>query len=128
MGHGQTGATATHHRLRLHRNFRFPPDEQLLTDEAIVTYAIEAAANFISPSKAVGEDEEFACEDVADALRRLLLPELLGRVRALRAVGNATPIVISGKVFAGLSRQDQLRFLAGNLSTTQQGTGKVGKT
>lgn len=48
----------------------------------IVQWALEAAASFISPSpKEDGEDEFFACEDVAQAVREVLPPLLKVRIK-----------------------------------------------
>lgn len=79
------GADKAHRRLRMHPNFKFPPVPQELNAEAVVIYALETAARFISPPKLEGESDEFACEDLAAALKLHLQPELIERVRALAA-------------------------------------------
>ena len=55
---------------------KFPArPEVYMTEEdfkAVVGYALESAAQLVSPSpKKDGEDEEFACDDVAQAIRNL---------------------------------------------------------
>lgn len=71
----------TYRDLAYHPSFAFPDPPVELTPEAVVAYAIEAAARLISPApKVSGEDNEFACDDIARALRVDLLRDLVARL------------------------------------------------
>ena len=57
-----------------HPNFSMPALPASSKDSpgtflAGVEWALQAAANYVSPPKVDGEDEEFACEDLASAIR-----------------------------------------------------------
>jgi hypothetical protein len=72
---------AVHRSLRLHPNFVMPEAPKSPTVEQAVKFAIEAIARYVSPPKIEGEDEEFACIDVATAIREQLGPELLEAIK-----------------------------------------------
>ncbi len=84
----RAGKTATFKRLRRHPNFKWPADPIDLTDESLVRYICEACANFVSPEKHEGENDEFRCEDISNAIRSLFLPELMEQVKRLRTTPN----------------------------------------
>lgn len=84
----RAGKVATFKRLRRHPNFKWPADPADLTDDALVRYICEACANFVSPEKHEGENDEFRCEDISNAIRELFLPELTGQVDRLRTIGG----------------------------------------
>jgi hypothetical protein len=69
------GVERTHEALRFHPNFRFP-DAPADDRAALVEFVLEAVARFVSPPKIASEDEEFACEDIANAIRTKLSPEI----------------------------------------------------
>lgn len=78
---GRTGpARVTAADLITHPSFEMPgmPDVHVTpkTFRLITDYALECAARMTSPSpKEDGEDEEFACDDLAQAIRNLKLVE-----------------------------------------------------
>ena len=71
------GPIRTHKRLRGHPNFTFPPPPKDFRPETIAAYVVDAVANFVSPPKNEGEHNEFACEDIANALRLKFKKELI---------------------------------------------------
>ncbi len=62
-------------RLLTHPNLRFPQRPTVAANEhgvqALLNYALECAALVVSPPKEDGEDNEFACEEIAATLRAL---------------------------------------------------------
>lgn len=83
--------------LLSHPNFSPPPKPATLGKskpiafERGVSWALEAAALFVSPPKVPGENEEFSCEDLAEAVRTTLHERLTGKP------GKATPTRKGGK-------------------------------
>lgn len=63
-------------QLVTHPSFEFPARPKMRVSEKtfqqIVKYALDSAANLVSPApKEAGEDEEFVCDEVAQAIRNL---------------------------------------------------------
>lgn len=71
--------------LSLHRNFKMPSEPRDLTPDDIVKYTTEAIANFISPPKIPNENEEFSCENVAEAVQEYLMPRIIEEVKMMFA-------------------------------------------
>ena len=66
------------HRLLEHPGFELPEFPKthvsITTFDAIVEWALECTARFISPSpKEDNEDEEFSCDDIVDTIRTELI-------------------------------------------------------
>ena len=76
------GPTKTYNCLRLHPNFTFPPTPEDFQLETIAAYVVDAVANLVSPPKETGEHNEFACEDIADAIRSEFKKELIAHMHA----------------------------------------------
>lgn len=74
--------------LMQHPNFTVPPFPKDGGAEAIIRWSLHAAASFVSPPKVDGEDEEFACEDVAKTLRGALADRLCHEAHVPPAHGN----------------------------------------
>jgi hypothetical protein len=81
----KTAGKRTHEVLRSHPNLEFQPLPDELTPESVLDYALENVALYVSPPKVKGEDCEFACDDLADALRTKLKPELLLKLQEKQA-------------------------------------------
>ena len=80
------GAQLEPTRLLRHPGFEVAPPPAIYTSpkefNQIVKWTLENAARFISPSpKEDGEDEEFVCDDLADALRTKLSKVLMIRYK-----------------------------------------------
>jgi hypothetical protein len=69
-----------HKRLRYHPKFRFPNRPKRKTRKAVIAFTAETIARFLSPAKIDGEDDEFSCESLAEAVRGHLLPEIVKRL------------------------------------------------
>jgi len=63
--------------LRDHPNFTFPSEVESIDPITIAKFVIDTIARFVSPTKVEGEDEEFTCKQVADAIRDHLGPEII---------------------------------------------------
>lgn len=77
--------TTAYDALMLHPNFKMPNAPELKTGTKLesiqtVNFVIEAVANFVSPPKIVGENDELSCNDVAEEIRTNL------RVKVLKAL------------------------------------------
>ncbi|HWT01172.1 MAG TPA: hypothetical protein VN256_13065 [Pyrinomonadaceae bacterium] len=82
MGHLTRDITAhaVHKSLRLHPNFEFPEPPETPFHDELVEFITETVARYLSPPKVEGENEEFACVDVASAIRNHLKPEILRKL------------------------------------------------
>lgn len=86
------GVAETNRRLRKHPNFKLPdrePDLENVID--LSDYIIESICMFISPPKVDGEDENFSCEDVAQAIKSHLQPEIIERLKQVYSKGLFKP-------------------------------------
>jgi hypothetical protein len=66
----------THPALRNHPNFEMPPAPESSDPQAVADWVIATVAAYISPPKVEGEDAEFSCINIADAIRGRLGPEI----------------------------------------------------
>lgn len=86
------GTDETNRRLRRHPKFKLPTREVNLENAVDLTdFIIESICNFISPPKVLGEDESFACEDVAAAIKEHLRPEIIERLKQEYSKGLFKP-------------------------------------
>ena len=69
-----------HKTLRDHPKIKFPNIPKRMTPQAIAKYTTECIAIYLSPTKIKGEDFDFACEDVKDAILSKLLPEIIEKI------------------------------------------------
>ena len=76
-------------QLSAHPNFILPSPGN---DEHIIQYTLRCAAALVSPPKIEGEDEETACEVVAEALMALY-PFILKKWREQRESGGEHAIL-----------------------------------
>lgn len=74
----------THRALTRHPNFNAPSDPRRFTDAALISYVVDYCAAFVSPKKVAGENEEFSCQAVAGAMKKLLKKEIIQIVRMMR--------------------------------------------
>jgi hypothetical protein len=78
------GKDKAHQALRYHPNFKLPELPETTTVTDVAAYIIESLARFVSPQpKLKDENEEFACEDIAAAIRERVGPELLEMVKQI---------------------------------------------
>jgi hypothetical protein len=68
---------AVFERLKAHPNFEYPKRPEGRTTEEVVAFTVEAVARLLSPPKIEGEDDSFACTDLAETVRTRLGPEIL---------------------------------------------------
>ena len=73
-----------------HPNFVIPefPEHANVDVMSIVTWTLQTAAAFISPSKELGENDEFSCDDLANSLTSTLLEALVVKGIANRFINN----------------------------------------
>jgi hypothetical protein len=57
--------------LLQHPNFQLPPPPTSGDPAALIQWACDSCATFVSPPKLDGENEEFRCDDIAAELRNL---------------------------------------------------------
>jgi hypothetical protein len=82
-------AKQVHKVLRQHPNIDFPPVPLGLTPENVVRFTMSCVAQYLSPVKLEGEDNDFQCEDVARAIRMKLTPEIVDMVKLAILEGKA---------------------------------------
>lgn len=80
----ERGVPLTYDALFLHPNFELPALPRTRRRDSLVAFVLESVARFVSPPKVEGEDEEFACEDIANAIRTQLKPKILSLLREKR--------------------------------------------
>lgn len=76
----RTRIEGTHTALMAHPNFYFPVPPRIKTVVSVADYTAKVIANYISPTKVEGENDEFACEIVTAAIETLLLPLIKQRL------------------------------------------------
>lgn len=71
---------STHQTLRAHPKIQFPPAPKDASSYEAVEWALKCVAEYLSPRKLSDEDNEFACKDLAKAIKGPLLKELLAQL------------------------------------------------